>query len=112
MFNDGAGRAGSAAMTLDDVAPDDRRVLEAIGAHDGHARRRPLALLEIAWSVLGREPAARASLQRLICDGMIRLAKRRGTTADCTGWLTDDGARLLDESQAALDPAIVAGEWS
>lgn len=111
MFSDGAGGAGSAAMALDDLPPEDRRVLEAIGAQNGHAARRPLALLDIAWSVLGIESAARASLQRLIVDGLIRLAKRCGTTADCVGWLTEDGARLLDDGQATHDRAPVAVEW-
>ena len=96
----------------DDVAPEDRRVLQAIGAQNGHAAgRRPLALLDIAWSVLGTEPAARASLQRLILDGLIRLAKRCGTTADCVGWLTEDGARLLDDMEAMHERAPVAVEW-
>jgi hypothetical protein len=106
-----AGGAGSAAMRLDDPAPEDRRVLEAIGAHNALAGRRPLPLLDIAWSVLGTESAARASLQRLILDGLIRLAKRRGTTADCVGWLTENGARLLADRQATDDRAPVPVEW-
>lgn len=87
-------------MPFNGLAPADRRVLEAIGAQSGRAGRRPLALLDIASSVLGTEPVARASLQRLIFDGLIRLAKRRGTTAHCVGWLTEHGAQLLAMEEA------------
>jgi hypothetical protein len=100
LLKNAAGWAGSSAIRLDDLTPGDRRVLEAIGMQSGRAGGRPLALLDIASSVLGTEPAARASLQCLIFDGLIRLAKRRGTTADCVGWLTEDGAQLLGMEEA------------
>jgi hypothetical protein len=87
-------------MPLNGLAPEDCRVLEAIGAQTERAGRRPLALLDIASSVLGTEPAARASLQRLIFERLIRLARRPATTADCVGWLTEDGARLLAMEEA------------
>jgi hypothetical protein len=87
-------------VSLDGLAPEDLRVLEAIGARSEREGRRPLELLEIASSVLGTEPAARASLQRLIFDGLIRLGQRPGTTADCVGRLTEDGARLLAMEEA------------
>jgi CheY-like chemotaxis protein len=77
------------------LAPHDRRVLEAIARQHGHGPRRVLALLDIAWAETGSEVAARASLQRLLLGGLIELQQGCDTTADCLGWLSDQGARLL-----------------
>jgi len=77
--------------------PDDRRMLEAIARAHGHGPRRPLALLDLAWSLAGSESAGRAVLHRLLMQGLIEL--QPGTpTLDVLGRLSDKGAGLVGYS--------------
>lgn len=87
-------------MSADDHAAmeltaDDRRVLQAIARQHGHGPRRPLALLDIAWSATGSVEAGRRALQHLLSRGLIELQEGCDTTADCIGWLSDLGARVV-----------------
>ena len=80
------------------LAPEDRRVLEAIARQHGHGARRSLALLDIAWAETGAEDAGREAIQRLLLLGLIELQAGCDTTNDCLGWLSDKGAQLVGYS--------------
>jgi hypothetical protein len=79
------------------LAAEDRRVLEAIARAHGHGPPRPIALLDIAWTEVGSEEAARAALQRLLLLGLVDLEPGRPAPA-LLGRLTSRGAEVVGYS--------------
>jgi hypothetical protein len=78
----------------DILTPEDRHLLEVFARVHGHGPRRPIALLDIAWSETGSEGAGRSALQRLVLFGFVELSPGR-STKELLGKLTDKGAELL-----------------